>query len=159
VSLEAVVAKTTDFLHTAFARAKVSVDTETRDALDMVTGDASQLQQVLTNLFMNAVQAMPTGGVIHVDIDVVRATPPADRGLHAGEFLRLRVRDEGKGIDDDHLPYIFEPFFTTKEVGDGTGLGLSVCYGIVRDHSGWLEAESETGRGTTISIFLPKDKA
>jgi signal transduction histidine kinase len=159
VSLEALVAKTTDFLHTAFAKANVRVETEKGSMADTVTGDAGQLQQVLTNVFMNAVHAMPAGGVVHVDIDDVHATPPADRGLSARDFLRVRIKDEGTGIEGELLSHIFEPFFTTKEVGDGTGLGLSVCYGIVRDHNGWLEAESEVGRGTTISIFLPKEAA
>jgi signal transduction histidine kinase len=159
VALEHVIAKTADFLNAVFSKAKVRIETHREASSDVVTGDASQLQQIVTNLFMNAVHAMPRGGVIAVDIDAVEATPPADRGEASGPFLRVRVRDEGTGIPRDLLPHVFEPFVTTKEVGEGTGLGLSVCYGIARDHSGWIEVESDLGRGSTFSVFLPKGES
>ena len=68
----------------------------------------------------------------------------------------MQVRDEGPGISKEILPRVFEPFFTTKEVGEGTGLGLSVCYGILRDHNGWIEVDSAPGAGATFSVFLPQ---
>jgi signal transduction histidine kinase len=71
------------------------------------------------------------------------------------DALRLRVRDEGHGIAAEHLPRVFEPFFTTKDVGEGTGLGLAVTYGIVREHGGWIAVASDVGRGTTFSVYLP----
>ena len=101
---------------------------------------------------------MPFGGVIDVEIDDVEATPPADRGnATSAPFLRIRVRDDGAGIGEETLPHIFEPFFTTKEVGEGTGLGLSVCYGIARDHNGWIEVESKLGHGASFTVFFPKE--
>jgi two-component system, NtrC family, sensor kinase len=137
-------------------KADVRIETRRGARTDVVKGDASRLQQIVTNLFMNAVHAMPQGGKLAVDIDDVEATPPADRGEAPGAFLRVRVRDEGVGIASDLLPHVFEPFVTTKEVGEGTGLGLSVCYGIARDHNGWIDVESEVGHGSTFSVFLPK---
>lgn len=158
VNLEQVVAKTADFLNTLFAKARVRIEMSRSAPSDVVRGDASQLQQLVTNIFVNAVQAMPDGGVIDVAIDDVEAIPPADLATTARQtFLRTRIRDEGTGISDDALPHIFEPFFTTKAIGEGTGLGLSVCYGIARDHNGWIEVDSHVGHGATFSIFLPKE--
>ncbi len=117
--------------------------------------DAAQMQQVLTNLLMNAIQAMPDGGVVEVDVARVRAEPPPELGRPGGEHLCLRVRDDGRGIAPEHLSHVFEPFFTTKDVGAGTGLGLAVAYGIVRDHGGWIDVESRPGAGATFRVYLP----
>jgi signal transduction histidine kinase len=117
--------------------------------------DAGQIEQAITNLTMNATQAMDHAGAVELSVDQGRAKPPADHGGREGEYLRIRVRDEGHGIAPDHLPRLFEPFFTTKDVGEGTGLGLAVSYGIVREHGGWIGVESEVGRGTTFTIHLP----
>ena len=86
----------------------------------------------------------------------VRATPPPDVGGPEAEWIRLDVEDEGQGISPEVLPHIFEPFFTTKDVGEGTGLGLAVSYGLVRDHGGWIDVRSELGRGSCFSVYLPK---
>jgi signal transduction histidine kinase len=102
---------------------------------------------------------MKHGGTVELALSRERAQPPADLGGAEGEFLCLRVRDEGEGIAPEHLPHIFEPFFTTKEVGEGTGLGLAVSYGIIREHGGWIAVESETQVGTTFSVFLPAPEA
>jgi signal transduction histidine kinase len=117
--------------------------------------DAGQIEQAMTNLVMNAIQAMEKPGTVSLLIDRARARPPADHGGPEGDFLRVRVRDEGSGIAPEHLAHVFEPFFTTKDVGEGTGLGLSVTYGIVREHGGWIALESERGRGTELSVYLP----
>jgi signal transduction histidine kinase len=82
--------------------------------------------------------------------------PPADLGGNEDDYVCLRVKDEGAGIAKENLEHVFEPFFTTKDVGEGTGLGLSVAYGIVRDHGGWIAVESEVGRGTRFSMYLPR---
>ena len=108
--------------------------------------DAGQLQQVLTNLVMNGLQAMKRPGTVRVRAEHVRATPPADVGGPEADWVRLDVEDEGDGIAPEVLPHIFEPFFTTKDVGEGTGLGLSVSYGIVREHGGWIAVRSEPGQ-------------
>jgi signal transduction histidine kinase len=119
--------------------------------------DAAQVEQALTNLIVNAVQATPTdaGGAVEVTVGIEHAVPPADHGGAEGAWIAVRVRDRGGGIAPDDLPHVFEPFFTTKEVGTGTGLGLSVAYGIVSDHGGWMTVESAPGEGSTFAMFLP----
>jgi two-component system NtrC family sensor kinase len=117
--------------------------------------DAGQVEQALTNVIMNAAQAMNRPGTVDVIIDRIRARSPADLGGAEGQYLRISVHDEGHGIASEHLPRIFEPFFTTKDVGDGTGLGLAVTYGIIREHGGWIAVASELERGTTFTIHLP----
>jgi signal transduction histidine kinase len=113
--------------------------------LPRVQGDRKSLQQVFLNLFINAVQAMLDGGSL-----TVRAYPTPD-----GQWLKVQVMDTGIGIAAEHLPHIFDPFYTTKQVGRGTGLGLSVTYGIVEKHGGHIEVESEKGKGSTFSVVLP----
>jgi signal transduction histidine kinase len=122
----------------------LTIDVDVPHGLSAVAGNLRLLQQVFLNLLLNAVQASPAGGVIKVS------------GADAGAFIRLSVRDSGKGIDPEHLSHIFEPFFTTKEVGKGTGLGLAVTYSIIKRHSGRIEVESEPGQGACFSVFLPK---
>ncbi|MBU8897938.1 HAMP domain-containing histidine kinase [Corallococcus sp. M34] len=117
--------------------------------------DGGQLQQVLTNLVMNGIQAMRRSGTLRVSAQHTRAAPPADVGGPEAEWVRLDVEDEGEGIAPEVLPHIFEPFFTTKDVGEGTGLGLSVSYGLVRDHGGWIAVRSQPGHGSCFSIYLP----
>jgi two-component system NtrC family sensor kinase len=121
----------------------------------IVDADAPQIEQVLTNLLMNAIQATD-GGDVDVTLDRVRTEPPADVNATVGDYARVRVRDAGRGIPMEVLPHVFEPFFTTKDVGEGTGLGLSISYGIVREHGGWITAESEPGHGTQLTFYLPK---
>jgi signal transduction histidine kinase len=140
---------------------KKSVEVKVVDGGDeaIVAADAMQLQQALTNLLVNAIQASAEGAAVEVRVESVRARPPADVGGEEGDYLCLHVKDEGSGIGKDNLAHIFEPFFTTKDVGEGTGLGLSVAYGIVRDHGGWIAVESEIGRGSRFSLYLPRAQA
>jgi signal transduction histidine kinase len=121
-------------------------------------GDHHRLTQVLTNLVINSVQAMPKGGAVRVSATKTRVVPPPYVGGAEATFARLDVRDEGEGIAPDVLPRLFEPFFTTKPVGDGTALGLSVAWGILRDHHGWIEVASTPGAGTTFSLFIPLER-
>jgi two-component system NtrC family sensor kinase len=118
--------------------------------------DAMQIQQALTNLLVNAIQASEDGHPVEVRIERQRLRPPVDLGGGEDDYVCLRVKDEGAGIAKENLEHVFEPFFTTKDVGEGTGLGLSVAYGIVRDHGGWIAVESEVGRGTRFSMYLPR---
>ncbi len=116
--------------------------------------DEAQVEQVIANLLLNAIQAMPRGGRIDIDIGETRAARP---GGAAGErdYVRLSIVDQGTGIAPGDLPHIFEPFFTTKDVGEGTGLGLSVCYGIVEEHGGWIAVDSTVGEGSRFTVYLP----
>jgi len=114
-----------------------------------------ELQQVLSNLIANATHAMPKGGLITVTTGLATTRPPDQKGSAPREFAVVAVRDEGTGIPLDVLPQIFDPFFTTKDVGTGTGLGLSVSYGIVHDHGGFIGVDTRVGEGTTFTVYLP----
>jgi two-component system NtrC family sensor kinase len=109
--------------------------------------DAGQLQQVVTNLVLNAIQASNAGGKIHVTVEA--------RDSGSEREVCLVVEDEGQGIASADIPHIFEPFFTTKKTGEGTGLGLSLVYGIVQEHGGRVEVSSILGEGTRFEVFLP----
>lgn len=128
------------------ARAKITYSVSVQEGLPEIAADAEQLEQVLLNLLMNAVEAMSEGG----QLAVRAALRPAPGGA-----VEIAVTDTGTGIAPEHLPRIFDPFFTTKEPGRGTGLGLSVSYGIVKGHGGWIEVESEPGKGSMFRIVLP----
>ncbi|MEO7328889.1 MAG: ATP-binding protein [Minicystis sp.] len=120
--------------------------------------DAGQIQQALTNLMMNGIQAMREGGELTVRLARARVTPPAEIGGPEADYVALTVRDQGAGISVDHLSHVFEPFFTTKEVGEGTGLGLSVTWGIAREHEGWIDVQSDPGQGATFTLYLPASR-
>jgi CheY-like chemotaxis protein len=116
------------------------------------------MEQVLMNLVVNARDAMPQGGnleiaIASVELDAAHAARMP--GARAGEFAVLAVKDNGQGIPPEVLPRIFDPFFTTKDIGKGTGLGLATVYGILQQHDGWIQVESQTGKGTTFRIYLP----
>jgi signal transduction histidine kinase len=118
--------------------------------------DGAQAQQVVMNLVVNAIQAIPRGGHVTVRLSNRVANAPAEFGGRAAACVCIAVEDDGAGIDEENLARVFEPFFTTKDVGEGTGLGLAVTYGIVRDHGGWIGVESEPGGGSTFTVFLPR---
>jgi signal transduction histidine kinase/CheY-like chemotaxis protein len=130
--------------------------------LPPVFADAGLLEQVIMNLAVNARDAMPRGGQLvisttlaDIDASYVERHPAEAR---IGRFICLRIADTGCGMDHLTLSRIFEPFFTTKEFGKGTGLGLATVYGIVKQHQGWVEVQSQVGQGSTFKIFLPPDE-
>ena len=126
--------------------------------LPLVEGDTGMVEQIIMNLSVNARDAMPDGGkltigveTVVIDSDYVKSHADA----HAGQFVRLRVTDTGIGMNSATLPRIFEPFFTTKDVGKGTGLGLATAYGIIKQHEGWIEVNSEPNKGATFDVYFP----
>ncbi|HVX95100.1 MAG TPA: ATP-binding protein [Polyangia bacterium] len=126
-----------------------------------IPGDPDQLQQVCLNLLMNAMHAMPTGGTLRIGVErVVRRKGGLDLAAPA-EYVVLEISDSGAGIPEDHRDKIFEPFFTTRDEGQGTGLGLAVSNGIVKDHDGWIEVESPgpAGVGAVFRVYLPTGAA
>ncbi|HET57124.1 MAG TPA: response regulator, partial [Deltaproteobacteria bacterium] len=125
----------------------------------IIHGDRGQLGQVIMNLAVNARDAMPDGGELKIRSDTVMFEQ--DRyyrnvRMHAGEQVLLTISDTGQGIERKNLDHIFEPYFTTKEADKGTGIGLSVVYGIIKNHGGFIFCDSEPGRGTTFEICLPR---
>lgn len=136
---------------------KVALEYLAGDTPMAVRIDAAQVQQVLMNVIVNAVQAMDSGGRVQIAIEGVRAHRPAAVGEGAGDFVRVEVVDRGQGIAPENLGHLFEPFFTTKDVGEGTGLGLAVAYGIVLEHHGWIDVQSEPGQGSRFGIYLPAE--
>jgi PAS domain S-box-containing protein len=128
-----------------FEKEGVTVDAQFGSDLPRLLADGEKLKQVLVNLLVNARQAISESGRITVTCGV---DPEEDS-------IRISVSDNGSGISPDIVDKIFDPFFTTKSVGEGTGLGLSVSYGIIRDHDGRIEVQSDEGVGTTFTIFLP----
>jgi PAS domain S-box-containing protein len=128
----------------------------------ILRADAGMLDQIVMNLAVNARDAMPDGGrlIIETTEKVVGENfPPSDPEAKPGRYACLSVSDTGTGIPPDVLPRIFDPFFTTKEQGKGTGLGLSTVFGIVKQHGGFIDVESEPGRGTRFQVFLPASES
>ena len=130
-------------LYSQFTARSISLAIDVPDGLPQVVADRQRLRQIVVNLVNNACKYTPEGG--HVDV-VAR---------NCGDKLRVDVRDTGVGIPQPELGKIFEPFFTTKGNQGGTGLGLSVTYGIVTDHGGTIEVESEQGKGSKFTVWLP----
>ncbi|MGH7975550.1 MAG: PAS domain S-box protein, partial [Limisphaerales bacterium] len=124
----------------------------------MVEADAGMMEQMLLNLAVNARDAMPKGGQLGIRIALTEVTDTHLRrraDARAGVFVCVSISDTGTGISPENLSRIFEPFFTTKEIGKGTGLGLATVYGVVKQHQGWIEVESELGEGSTFNVYIP----
>lgn len=135
----------------------ITIEESIGEELSLVFADASQMHQVLMNLIINAVQAMPGKGRLIISLeDVVLNEFECNLGNKlTGPYVKISVTDEGVGMDEDVMKHIFEPFYTTKEVGKGTGLGLSTVFGIVKQHEGELSVQSHPGRGSTFEVLLP----
>ncbi len=140
----------------------ITIVTHVSNELWPVTGDPTQLQQVLLNLAVNARDAMADGGTLAIRASNINLDPRAigsGRETCAGRHLLLQISDTGSGITADNCEHIFEPFFTTKKIGEGTGFGLAIVHTIVKGHGGFLTVESDVGKGTTFNIYLPADPA
>lgn len=156
VDLNALVRELESMLQATFPKT-ISFHLELAPDLPVITADKSQLHQVLLNLCVNARDAMPTGGTLTL---VTSITPGMEltemfSGVTADSYACIRVRDTGMGMTRQVKSHIFEPFFSTKERGKGTGLGLSVVYGVVNNHRGFVQVESEPGAGTSFIVYLP----
>jgi signal transduction histidine kinase len=139
--------------------ADIDIKFELADGLGKVTTDPRQLETALLNLVVNARDAMPDGGSLTIEtsnVDISEDYAAQNIGITPGRYVLLALSDTGSGIPPDILNRVLEPFFTTKEVGRGTGLGLSMVYGFVKQSNGHLKIYSEVGHGTTIKIYLPR---
>jgi len=156
-NLNAAVEKVLTMIRPTFDRS-IDIRTELSGTLSSVEGNAGQLEHTLLNLCINARDAMPGGGTLRIETRNVTLSEPEACGpaeAPPGEYICLSVSDTGVGIPSGNLPRIFEPFYTTKEAGKGSGMGLAMVYGIVKNHGGWIDARSEPGRGTTFRILFP----
>jgi two-component system, cell cycle sensor histidine kinase and response regulator CckA len=136
----------------------IALRTESPDDLWPIRVDPGQFEQVLVNLAVNARDAMPNGGSLLIEMAnaELRDSPGQRPAIQSGPYVMIAVSDTGIGMDDKTKARIFEPFFTTKRVGEGTGLGLASCYGIIKQAGGYIWAFSEIGKGTTLRIYLPR---
>jgi signal transduction histidine kinase len=154
VSLGELAERTVTFVEGLAKKARISLQVHCpRPVVTRV--DAGQIEQALTNLVINAIHAMPSGGEVKVSVETKDAVPPGLPPTSATACAVIEVLDTGVGISSADLERIFEPFFTTKGVGEGTGLGLSVTHGIVEDHQGWMRSDSTLGQGSRFQVFLP----
>jgi signal transduction histidine kinase len=122
---------------------KIKLIREETPSLPLVKGDSGQLQQVLINLIVNAIQAMPNGG----ELKIISFTK--------GDLVKVAINDVGEGIPPENMDKLFTPFFSTKDEVKGVGLGLAVSYGIIKSHGGNIEVQSQIGKGSTFTISLP----
>jgi signal transduction histidine kinase len=155
VDLRSVIRQTIGMLETIAEKRNVRLQFDEGAEEAVVEADAAQIQQVMTNLTINAAQAMPKGGPVEFRLERCNRIHPDRSSAAAADYYAIAVCDEGVGIPEEHMSQLFEPFFTTKEVGSGTGLGLSIAYGIVQEHGGWIEVESQVGKGSCFKVYLP----
>ena len=157
--------ETIEQLHSLLSRVlgeTISLRIDCAPDLPPLFADEPQIEQVLINLAVNARDAMPQGGRLIIGTRLVRfraAQLASQPDAAPGDFIAITVADTGFGMTPEVLQHLFEPFFTTKAVGKGTGLGLATAYGIVKQHGGWIEVDSERGGGSVFRIFLPRGDA
>lgn len=141
---------------------RVALEVKCQPGEQVASVNSSQFSQLLMNLCINARDAMPQGGRLTIETESVEIDEnycAANKSARPGRFVRLTVSDTGCGMDRPTMERMFEPFFTTKQPGEGTGLGLSVAYGIVKQHQGWMECESQPDKGTSFKVYLPVSPA
>jgi len=137
---------------------RIGLKTNLSDNIPTVEGDPSQLEQVIMNLMVNARDAMPDGGLIIIKtslVEIERDRFNMPSYIMPGKYVLLTISDTGSGIPKEIINGIFEPFFTTKEKGKGTGLGLAMVYGVIKNHKGYITVQSEVGKGSTFDVYLP----
>ena len=158
LDLNEVVANVTKMLRRLIGE-DIALETRFASGGAPIHADPGMLEQVLMNLAVNARDAMPKGGRLIIEtapVALVDTTQFTKHVARPGDFVRLSITDTGSGVAPEHLPHLFEPFFTTKDVGKGTGLGLATVFGIIEQHQGWIEVESQVNQGTTFHIYFPR---
>jgi signal transduction histidine kinase len=157
LDLNSIIADDVEMLRQLIGK-KIELVMELEPSPTLVRANIGYMHQVLVNLAVNARDAMPDGGRLIIalsSVEIGENRPPNLRAVEPGRYVRLTVSDNGVGMSLQVQEHLFEPFFTTKEVGQGTGLGLSTVYGIVRQSGGYITVETEPGKGTTFELFLP----
>jgi signal transduction histidine kinase len=144
-----------DFMDETLKRRHVTTDARIQPDLPLIPGDPDEIQQVCLNLLMNAAHAMPDGGTLSVVVDKVVRRKEGLALAQPSQYLLLQISDTGAGVPPADREKIFEAFFTTKDTGEGTGLGLAVSKGIVKDHDGWIEVDGRAQGGAVFRVFLP----
>ncbi len=158
IDLNDIVKDTAELLERMMTKRNVAIRMDISGTLPPVEGDANQLEQVVMNIIVNAGDVMPNGGVITVatsSVDLQRDARQVHPLLEPGKYVVIKITDTGPGIPEEIRDKIFDPFFTTKGPGKGTGLGLAMVYGIVKEHRGVINVRTKLGRGTTFEIYLP----
>ena len=136
----------------------IVMELDLAENIRLINGDKAQLGQVIVNLAVNAKDAMPGGGKLNIKTQNIYFDTALTRGnvlIQAGQYVLIRISDTGCGIKAEDLDHIFEPFFTTKEAGKGTGIGLSVVYGVMKNHNGYIFCSSKPDQGTTFELYMP----
>jgi PAS domain S-box-containing protein len=139
----------------------IRVEMDLSPKIKQIKGDESNIEQIIMNIVVNARDSMPSGGALNIKTENVYIDEEYSKsitGARPGEFISISIADTGEGMSKEILQHIFEPFFTTKEKDKGTGLGLAVVYGIVKQHEGWINVYSEIGFGSIFRIYLPVAK-
>lgn len=158
VNMPGLARRVCELVATIARKAEVTLVPPTDEQL-LTLADDGQLTQVITNLVVNAIQATPAGGTVTIATrEIELAAPPYVESADP-VWVAIEVADTGQGIDEASRARVFEPFYTTKQVGEGTGLGLSVSWGIVREHGGWIDVTSVPGQGSTFTVYLPRGNA
>jgi signal transduction histidine kinase len=155
VDVRRVVGEAIEFVDESLRRQQIETVVSAPDDLGFITGDPGEIQQVCLNLVMNAIHAMPSGGQLAVTLDQVTRRKEGLALAAPAAYLLMEVTDTGTGVPAADREKIFEAFFTTKDTGEGTGLGLAVAKGIVKDHDGWIEVDDRPEGGAVFRVFLP----
>ncbi len=150
-----------DTVCSALSGTNISCECKLPPDLNPVYADEGQIRQCFRNMVKNAIEAMPDGGFLKVNAENVMVNDSQPSGLKAGKYVKISIQDTGRGMPEETLSRIFDPYFTTKEMGAkrGLGLGLTVCYSIIKKHEGHISAESKINAGTTFQIYLPAVEA